>query len=243
MRRIAWIALAIGFVAAPAAASEVVVCQGPQGQASSILYYVRADQPAAPQVRYEYIDTGATAGIIFDDGTGPHKRVVHEFRTPIVQAICDSDRAAFEQQHGITTGPQIQGELFQLLNATTNVRVGTVFIDQGTSGVQATGGGISVQQTYSCLSGEGVVIPTVVHVRLIHGGFDTRAIDGAAPATIQREYLAILQRALGAVARAHMSGCTAIGFDEYVAMIVGGKVAQIHYDNGDPGPGVYRAPQ
>ena len=224
--------------AAPSAStsSEAVICPlGPGGQPPDILYYVLPGRPTPFEVLYEYIDTGTTPGIIFDDGSGPWRRVVHEFRSPIVRAVCEADKAQFESQFGIVTGPQIEGELYEVRGASTGNRVGTVFIDSGTAGVQATGGGLSLQETYAC--GEGEQTQAVIQkVGLFDSAFDIIAIDGARLRTIEREYLRSARTLLANGSRNHMidEGCVELSYDDFAAEVQAGTPLKLHYDNGDP---------
>lgn len=228
-----------GIPTTPSKACELKTCPPFQGQPSDILYYVIASQPSPFTVRHTYIDTGTTAGIILDDGTGPYKRVVHEFRSPVVQAVCEADRANFENTLGISSQKQIAGELYQVKKRSNGKRLGTVFIDRGNTGVLATGGTMGVDLTYECSSG-GQPEPVMQKVALFHSGLDLLGIEGATPATIETEYLSKIRTRLTARARSHMvaQNCVEVSYDDFVAAVNAGTECKLHYDNGDPGPGM-----
>jgi hypothetical protein len=238
MRRLAALVLfgLIGLPAAPASACELVVCD-PNGPAQDIYYYLLWNQPVPFQLRYTYVDTGTTAGLMFYDGSGPQKRVVHEFRAPVVFVVCAQGRAAFESAMSIVTnaGMQIQGELYEVHSATSGLRVGTLFKDRAGVGVTATGGGISVDVPYACNVG-GTVEPVMNKATMFHTAFDTAAIDGATPGTIEREYIGPARERLGNSADAHMTalGCSQITLSDFAAMVQVTEDCKLHYDMGDP---------
>ena len=224
-------------------ACELKTCTSKPGAPNDVRYYMLLDEPAPFQVRYTYVNTGTTPGLIFDDGSGPYKRVVHEFRSPLVQVVCGADAAQFESDHGIESMTQIQGELFEVHDVNTGNRVGTVFIDRNNAGVQATGGGIAVEQTYACNVG-GTLEPVMEKSAMFHSAFDVLAIDGATPAAIQREYIGPLRARLASRSDAHMTqqNCTAIALADFVAMVRAGRECKLHYDVGDPTAIVYGEP-
>jgi hypothetical protein len=240
MRRLSGIVLLgfIGLGAAPSRACEINSCDPtPQGQPADILYYLLLNQPTPFQVRYTYVDTGTTAGLVFNGGAGPYRRVVREFRLPIIQAVCENDKTQFEAQMGIFTGPatQIAGELFEVLDSTTGARVGTLFRDSATSGVQATGDGLTVDTPYQCNVG-GTPLPVLHKVAIFHNAFDPDGIDGATRGTIEREYLGPARARLAVRANGHMvqQNCMPITLIDFKMLVDQGIECSLYYYVGDP---------